>query len=589
MSAPSVRLAAIPIVFPLTAVVWLPVALAILLHDAADRAGWNRVEQIRNLVPWFVIVIALPGYLVGSWIALPSEGGDSAPQGWQHGWLSFAFVCLGTIWPTPVGSLADLEASIARMSRSAGLGALTAMRRNFFRSGRAVLGHHTTTMTCSRGHARVLPWRAPLLGVWAVGLMACFQAGERDTESPPTMGPDAGPVTPPPPVGPPPVAPAPPPAPPPPVVLPPADISSCAGAPELPIDAIMRGVEPNVGPAAFGLCWSGSSVLGYFRLRLPARTGVEIITRGEAPPIASVTDRCGAGPDGECNHFGANGFFGPDESERTHYVGNPTDETWSLIVGVWWGQDWPLAPFDIETRSAPLPAESACESARLLGAGELVPATPGGFFDACGNSDNGRFYRIEIPPMSRAIPMEGVDYLHPIGSCNCSFDGTDSFETTLENLSDEPRFALLFAETNVGFAVEPMPPSARCESAPSLSLDGEPTWVDMGFAGHPAIACDEGFSDGAHFVRVEVPASTTVVVTARFPDAGPEQGTMLWARTSCATDECAGFLHSHLGATTSELVLRAPDDAPGSWIVGVAMTALPFEDQVASLSAATSF
>lgn len=420
--------------------------------------------------------------------------------------------------------------------------------------------------------------------VLAMGLCACFDSGGRD-DDPPASSPDAGPPAPPPVAPPEPPAVAPPAPPPPPVDLPAADISRCEDAPLLLPDAVMRNVAPNVGPAPFESCWSGSSDLGYFRLDVPARTGVEIVTRGEAPPVASLTDRCAPSPDSECEYFGPNGFFGSGETERVHYVGNPTDASWSLVVAVWWGQDWPHAPFDIETRSSPLPPEASCASPRVLAPGEIVPASPGGFFDACGNDDNGRFYRITVPPMSRATPLEEGTYLSPIGNCDCGFEGDESYYTLLENLTDAPKDVLLFTESSMGFTVEPMPPSARCESAPTLTNDGSELALDMDFAGHPGGACGELFHEGAHFVRVDVPAGTAVRVTARFDHVGFEQGTVLWARSSCAQEVCDTVTSSFLGAASTDLVLTAPADAAGSWVVGVAMTALPGEDQTAVLSA----
>jgi hypothetical protein len=367
------------------------------------------------------------------------------------------------------------------------------------------------------------------------------------------------------------------------------DIRVCESAPMLALDVRYRDVSvEGIERTRPDGCWSGSTFRrGYVRVSLPPHTGFEIRVEGATLPILNITDGCAPpATGGECSYYGPSGFAGPDDTERVHYVGNASDEPWELVVSFSWGDGWPIAPFDLVTRSFDLPVEASCEGRIPLEPGVLAPGAPGGFSFLCGWHRSWRFYTIEVPSMHRAVPLEGSDFLWGTADCShCEPVSGDEgqFYWTLENLGATARTATLMANGPTGFRLEPMPESAGCATAPPLVLDGPPVSVDMDFAGHPAIVCEAESTDGAHYFRVTAPAGATIVVRAELDEAGPEQRTTLWARDECGDTACVAVSSERLGATSTELVLGAPG-AERTWVIGLALGALPAPDQIARLS-----
>ncbi len=288
-------------------------------------------------------------------------------------------------------------------------------------------------------------------------------------------------------------------------------LRGCDDAPTLGLDttetvAAAAGVVP-----APGSCWDSLEPYVFRRVEVPALTGVEIRTDGADAPVAHFFEGCA--PAGErCVSFGPSGFFAPFEPTRTTYYGNPSATPRSLIVAFWWVGDGET-PFVITTRSGPVAEHGACDRARSLEPGELVPAATarGGTYESwsCWYLPESHFYDVEVPARHVALPLEGSQALRATGGCDCAPLATPD---PLVNLSSRPTTLHLEAEPSapLGVRFEPLPDAAICEAAPRLLVDGLVREIER----FPRLISGIGdcvYNDPHHYT-VEIPALRSVEV-----------------------------------------------------------------------------
>ncbi len=330
-------------------------------------------------------------------------------------------------------------------------------------------------------------------------------------------------------------------------------------------------------------CFGGSALYQYFVTTIPPRTGIEVRTSGDAPPIPGMASSCGVP---SCEHYGPNGSFGEGPQTRSHYLGNGSDDPMTVTIGAWWPQGWRRAPYSIEVISTPLPGNASCLTPAAFPAG-VASASPGAFVASCGGEMNGRFYTLAVPP-KRAVRFSDPQprWRSMRSFCICADGSEDPFFYDLKNVTDFTRPVTILLADDASVSFDELPDSAGCMSAPLLALNSS-IRLDMNRAGHVVVACNEitVSNEGAHYVRVRVPAALSVRVSTTVPGAGPEQGTYLWASNTCDATRCTTSGTSVIGSGTAQITLTAPPNEEKIFVVGIGMVYLPGRDQVIELRA----
>ncbi len=364
--------------------------------------------------------------------------------------------------------------------------------------------------------------------------------------------------------------------------------ATCAGAVQLQVpDRRFPCVDAFALPPERGGCFSGSSLHQYVKVTVPARTGVELRVEGPSTPAIILTNACAPPPgSASCVYYTRGGSFSPGPTVRSEYFGNASDTPLEIVASLWWAPEWTRSPFSIETIAIPLPSNTSCEHPDPFPLDRIASATPGGYYSGCaGDLRHGRFYSLSVPPQSRVRFGDPQPRTYITRDCDCTHPA-DPFYNDRENLTDLSLPITLFMGDDAPIWFEPMPGYASCNSAPELTLGGTQE-LDMNFAGHADSVCGERpiTTEGASYVRVNVPAGRRVQITATVARPGPEQSTLLWATTDCNVATCTGNVESGMGRERVQLMLVASADQAQMFFVGVGMLYLPGENQIVTLGA----
>ncbi|MBX3270560.1 MAG: hypothetical protein KF729_09880 [Sandaracinaceae bacterium] len=390
----------------------------------------------------------------------------------------------------------------------------------------------------------------------------------------------------------------------------PGDPRACATAPLLPNDHRLRVDPTGATPPPAGSCFR-ASIFGFdeydtryrelsYRIEVPARTGVELtVSETDRIPYLALVEGCDVAPGEErCVTYGASTLF--ESTPGVFFFGNPEGVTKPLVLSLRWsglGDEAIPTPFTLETRSFSLPAEAACEAARPLAPGALLPARSerGGTYENwhCIRLPEAHFHEITIPAWHQTVALPDSQVLRQRAECGC--DPRGGYTNLLDNFTDAPRTVVLERDPSqpLGVRYAPLPPNATCERASRLDVAGsegamrplEVTPYARGVAEWRPDACSA--TNEAIWYRVTVPAGRTVRVRGRvsgspylalfaLPGActgEPSEGCDRGENTSI--DEAFTHLHLDLANPSTEAVERVlvlgyegPDSGPLAGTLG---------------------